>query len=59
MLCLICTAASARATLIDFDGLLDLEPVSIQHPGAVFENAVALATRISLVEVEFRCIREA
>src|SRR5580765_1660101 len=53
MLCLVCTATSVRATLIDFEELLDLEHVSTQYSGVVFENAVALTAGLSLDEFEF------
>lgn len=46
-------AATAAPTLIDFDGLLDGEQVTIQYGGLTFTNATALTAGLSLNEIEF------
>ena len=44
---------SARATVIDFEGLADLEVVTSQFSGLTFTNATVLTEGISLNEFEF------
>jgi hypothetical protein len=54
--CLGCIApASAGLTVIDFEGLLDLDPVTNQYEsaGLTFSNATALTAEFSLNQFEF------
>jgi hypothetical protein len=50
---LVATIGAARASVIDFEGLGDLAPVTTQFPEVTFTNATVLTAGISLNEFEF------
>ena len=46
-------SAPAGATVLDFEGILDGTPVTNQFPGVAFTNASAIASGLSLNDLEF------